>query len=181
MDMGTGTADSGALGAREHGRGEADDIGNTEWWCRWCGQPVRLIGADGSPEQMRMAVHAATGDERGGLDGHAAAPQNYEPPLWRAARILTDEFGGAFDISARFGMLRADWAGGRHGRDRRAYPGRGVLPDRARVAGEGRRRQTDPVGAPGGGADVRGVVHQPLAVDQPLVRVSHACDATDPE
>jgi hypothetical protein len=112
MDMGTGTADSGALGAREHGRGEADDIGNTEWWCRWCGQPVRLIGADGSPEQMRMAVHAATGDERGGLDGHAAAPQNYEPPLWRAARILTDEFGGAFDISARFGMLRADWAGG---------------------------------------------------------------------
>jgi hypothetical protein len=40
------------------------------------------------------------------------APQNYEPPLWRSARILAAEFDGLFEISARFNFLRADWTGG---------------------------------------------------------------------
>jgi len=84
----------------------------TEWWCRWCGKKVLLIGPADLHEQYRKAVHAATGFEQGGLDKHNAAPQNYEPPLWRSARILTAEFDGVFDISARFNMLRADWAGG---------------------------------------------------------------------
>jgi hypothetical protein len=76
-------------------------------WCRWCGKRVRLAG-DGEPE-MRKAVHSASGRETG-EDGHIAAPQDSEPPLWKAARELEAEFGGAFRISARFGFLRADWA-----------------------------------------------------------------------
>jgi hypothetical protein len=59
---------------------------------------------------MRKAVHAATGEERGGPDGHLASPIDHEPVLWKAARVLAEEFGGVFSISARFGFLRADWA-----------------------------------------------------------------------
>lgn len=86
------------------------DTETTQRWCRWCGKKVLLLG-EGEPE-MRKAVHEATGDEQGDLDRHNAAPQNYEPPLWRSARILTAEFGGALEISARFNFLRADWAAG---------------------------------------------------------------------
>lgn len=77
-------------------------------WCRRCGEPV-LRDGDGDPH-LRRAVHAATGMERGGPEGHLAAPVDFEPPLWRAARELGAEFGGDFEISARFGVLRADWA-----------------------------------------------------------------------
>jgi hypothetical protein len=109
MDMGTGTADSGALGAREHGRVEADDIGNTEWWCSRCGQPVLLLGGDDVPVSLRKAVHAATGDDKGAPDGHLAMPVGYEPPLWQAARELETETGGLFSFLVSFGRLRADW------------------------------------------------------------------------
>lgn len=85
--------------------------GATGWWCRWCGKAVRHLGADGLADEFRRAVHADTGLEIGDLDRHAAAPQNFEPPLWKSARILSAEFGGRFDISARFNFLRADWAG----------------------------------------------------------------------
>jgi hypothetical protein len=111
IDMGTGTANSGALGDRQHGRGDACGTGHTEWWCRWCGKKVLLVGGTGLSPEDRKAVHADTGYEHGDLDRHNAAPQNYEPPLWKSARILTAEFGGAFEIGARFNFLRADWAG----------------------------------------------------------------------
>lgn len=80
------------------------------FWCRRCGKPVLVddIG-DGEPE-LRRAVHAATGDERGGPERHIAAPVDCEPPLWAAARVLRDQFRGLFDFDARFGILRADWA-----------------------------------------------------------------------
>jgi hypothetical protein len=109
MDMGTGTADDDALGARQHGRGETEDIGCTEWWCSRCGQPVELLGRDDVPVSLRKAVHAATGDERGAPDGHPAAPVGYEPPLWQAARELDAETGGLFSFLVSFGRLRADW------------------------------------------------------------------------
>jgi hypothetical protein len=80
------------------------------WWCRRCGKPVRVDGADDGEPELRRAVHAATGDERGGPEGHIAAPVDCEPPLWRAARELRAEFRGLFDFSARFAVLRADWA-----------------------------------------------------------------------
>jgi hypothetical protein len=80
----------------------------TDWWCNWCGQPVRLEG-DGNPTAaLRKAVHEATG-KRAGPDGHTAAPVGDEPSLWKAARELEEETGGAFSLSARFGLLRADW------------------------------------------------------------------------
>jgi hypothetical protein len=109
------------------GMGHAEVTG---WWCRHCGQPVRLEGA-GEPE-MRKAVHAATGRERG-PDTHLAAPQDTEPPLWASARRLEAEFGGAFTIEARFGFLRADWA-------RRAVPGGTPVHTEARSEDEMRRK-----------------------------------------
>jgi hypothetical protein len=80
-----------------------------DWWCRHCGQPVRIDGGDDKPIRLRKAVHAATGLERGLPEGHLAAPIDFEPPLWKAAREITAETGGLLDISARFGFLRADW------------------------------------------------------------------------
>jgi hypothetical protein len=93
------------------GTAPGEDAG---WWCRRCGQPVELLGGDADP-LLRRAVHAATGDERGGPEGHLAAPADFEPPLWRAARELRAEFGGVFEVGARFGVLRADWADRPHG------------------------------------------------------------------
>jgi hypothetical protein len=79
------------------------------WWCRRCGQPVRLEGGEAVEEGYRKAVHAATGLETGGPEGHLAAPVDHEPPLWKAARELAGEYEGAFTLDARFGFLRADW------------------------------------------------------------------------
>lgn len=78
-------------------------------WCRRCGQPVELIGAEAVEEGYRRAVHAATGREAG-PDTHLAAPVDHEPPLWKAARELAGEYDGVFTLDARFGFLRADWA-----------------------------------------------------------------------
>ena len=75
-------------------------------WCRWCGERVEYDGGEGDPA-MRKAVHAGTGREKG-PDGHLAAPQDFEPPLWKAARELTAEFGRRFTVTARLGLLRAD-------------------------------------------------------------------------
>lgn len=74
------------------------------WWCRHCGQPVVIL-----EKPPRKAVHAGTGLEKA-PDLHLAAPMDHEPSLWKAARELRAEFGGAFVLSARFGILRADWA-----------------------------------------------------------------------
>jgi hypothetical protein len=79
-----------------------------EWWCSRCGQPVQLLGGDDVPVSLRKAVHAVTGSETGAA-GHLAVPVGYEPPLWQAARELMEETGGAFDVSAEHGFLRADW------------------------------------------------------------------------
>lgn len=78
-------------------------------WCRRCGQPVRLAGGDRVEDEFRKAVHADTGQEGGRPDGHLAAPISYEPPLWRAARVLGAEFP-EFHLDAWLGILRADWA-----------------------------------------------------------------------
>jgi hypothetical protein len=77
------------------------------WWCRWCGRQVTVTGAD---PQFAKAIHMKTGSETGPPDGHVAAPIDYEPPMWKAARELADDYHGAFTLSARFGILRADWS-----------------------------------------------------------------------
>jgi len=79
-------------------------------WCRRCGQPARRDGDADEDPLVRRAVHAATGDERGAPDGHLVAPVDFEPPLWRAAREIAAEFRGLFTLTARLGVLRADWA-----------------------------------------------------------------------
>lgn len=76
-------------------------------WCRRCGKRVTVTGDD---PQLGKAVHTATGSETGAPDGHLAAPMDYEPPIWKAAREAAAEYGGAFIVEARFGFLRADWS-----------------------------------------------------------------------
>jgi len=71
-------------------------------WCSACGK--RVITRGGRP------VHARTGRESD-LDGHRASPVGTEPPLWKAAREIQADYGRVFTVSARFGVLRADWAG----------------------------------------------------------------------
>jgi hypothetical protein len=88
---------------------------DADWWCRRCGRPVLVDGGGDDEPELRRAVHAATGDERGGPEGHIAAPVDYEPPLWAAARELRGQFRGLFDFDARFNILRADWADLPHG------------------------------------------------------------------
>ena len=58
---------------------------------------------------LAKAVHKATGLERGTPDGHLAAPIEFEPTLWRWARELTAAYRGVFRVTARLGVLRADW------------------------------------------------------------------------
>lgn len=81
-------------------------------WCRLCGEPVRLSGPEVMPE-LRRAVHAATGLEKGpghGDEGwHIAMPSTENPVLRAEADALEAEFGGRFSVSARFGFFRADW------------------------------------------------------------------------
>jgi hypothetical protein len=74
-------------------------------WCRRCGKRVTLTGSD---PQFGKAVHTASERELGD-DGHMVAPIDYEPPLWKAAREIAAGYGGAFTVSARLGILRADW------------------------------------------------------------------------
>lgn len=70
------------------------------FWCMACGDRAVLSGG--------TAVHAAT-FSRTGPDGHAADVTDREPPLWQAARRIEADYGGAFTVTARFGILRADW------------------------------------------------------------------------
>lgn len=72
-----------------------------ELWCARCGKRAAEAGG--------TAVHAATGS-RTGPDGHPVAPVPCEPPLWHAAREIAADYAGVFDVSARFGILRADWS-----------------------------------------------------------------------
>lgn len=52
--------------------------GMTALCCRWCGEPVRVLGKSTLSMSMRPAVHAVTGAERGPGPGkcssHLAAP-----------------------------------------------------------------------------------------------------------
>lgn len=73
-------------------------------WCRWCGQQVEERGGEAP------AVHKKTGLERGSPDGHLAAPLDFEPVLWRWAREVAVKYKGVFAVTARLGILRADWA-----------------------------------------------------------------------
>lgn len=72
-----------------------------EWWCRFCGEPVRRTRG-GLPGD---AVHEAEP-----ADGHETAPTDEDPVLRREADAIEAEFGGRFTISVRFGFFRADWA-----------------------------------------------------------------------
>lgn len=71
------------------------------FWCRHCGQRAAYSGG--------TSVHAET-LRRTGPDGHQASAVAGEPPLWRAAREIGADYGGAFAVSAKFGILRAGWA-----------------------------------------------------------------------
>jgi hypothetical protein len=72
MDMETGTGH-----AVRNVDGPAETL-----WCRRCGESVRLDGSPLVPEQMRKAVHAATGSETG-PDGHVAAPTDQPAEVTR--------------------------------------------------------------------------------------------------
>lgn len=74
-------------------------------WCADCGKLVTATAG--------KAVHAARGNPLGYPDGHRAAPVDREPELWRAARRIAADYGGMFTLTARFGILRADWQPGK--------------------------------------------------------------------
>jgi len=80
-------------------------------WCRRCGKRVTVTGDD--PDLAR-AVHAGSGQEQG-ADGHLAAPVGFEPEPWRTAREVAADYGGAFDVDARLGLLCAYWKPGAAG------------------------------------------------------------------
>lgn len=91
----------------------AKEPARASFWCKACGQPVRLTGSTLWPD-FRKAVHAATGEETGpgyGEDGrHAAQPTDEDPVLRAQADEVEREFGGLFRISVRFrGLWRAEW------------------------------------------------------------------------
>lgn len=77
-------------------------------WCQWCGQFVIRAGRE-EEGGLAHAVHALTGLEQA-PDGHLAAPIDHEPLLWKDAREVTAEYDGIFTVTARFRILRADWA-----------------------------------------------------------------------
>lgn len=97
-------------------------------WCARCGKRVLLAAG--------AAVHAATLARAGSPDGHDAMAVSEEPPLWKAAREIEADYGGAFTVSARFGFLRADWA---------AWSGKGTPAHYEAPGEDGLRRQLDAV------------------------------------
>jgi hypothetical protein len=103
-----------ATGEAGTGRPELDEqagqAAKARWWCSRCGQPARLEGPDDIPRTLRKAVHDFTSQEKG-PDGHLVLPVDEEPPLWAAVRRLRAEVGAEVDITARFGVLRADFPG----------------------------------------------------------------------
>ena len=57
---------------------QAAPAAGTSLWCRYCDEPVMLLGQPGTDSlfpSLRKAVHAATGSETG-PDGHVAAPMD---------------------------------------------------------------------------------------------------------
>jgi hypothetical protein len=82
----------------------------TEWWCSRCGRRARLEGPADLPRTLRKAVHDFTNQEKG-PDGHLMVPVDEEPPLWAAVRRLKAEAGDDVDLTARYGVLRADFPG----------------------------------------------------------------------
>lgn len=85
------------------------------FWCGKCKDPVRLLGPGIWPRTLKV-VHAATGEEKGpGHDPqgwHLATPTDEDPVLRAEADAIMVEFGGAFILTTRFGIFRADWAPG---------------------------------------------------------------------
>jgi hypothetical protein len=87
---------------------------STGAWCRACKEPVKLLGSEVAPPELRPAVHAATRQEKGpghGDEGwHIAIPTDENPVLRAEADRIEAELCRAFTLSARFGFLRADWS-----------------------------------------------------------------------
>jgi hypothetical protein len=97
------------LGVTGMAGGAAPQAVGTGYWCKWCGEPVRLKGRNVFPE-LRRAVHAATGREVGpgfGEDGsHAAMPTDQNPVLRAEANAIQALFPEV-KVSVRFGIFRA--------------------------------------------------------------------------
>lgn len=70
-------------------------------WCSVCGERAAADAAG-------KAVHAADGRKLA-ADGHRVAAVDLEPELWAAARAVAADYRGVFRVTARFGILRADW------------------------------------------------------------------------
>ena len=70
-------------------------------WCSTCGKPAVRLEKDFPP------VHEADG-KRFGFDGHPCLGADDEPPLWAAARRVAGDYP-MVRVTARFGILRADW------------------------------------------------------------------------
>jgi hypothetical protein len=74
--------------AMEHAASELAGDEPQRWWCRRCREPVSVIGAASLPPALRRGVHAATGSETGGPDGHLAAPIGSRPRELAAASAV---------------------------------------------------------------------------------------------
>ena len=90
---------SAALQSDAGDTGERQATG--QLWCARCGKRAAPAGG--------TVVHAVTGSRTGPPDGHTADPVGAEPPQWKAAREIAADYAGAFDVTAFFGILRADW------------------------------------------------------------------------
>jgi hypothetical protein len=89
----------------ETAQGEGTGTATGMRWCSKCGELVEV-----GEGMLARAVHKRTGRERGAPDGHIAAPIEFEPLLWRQAREVREMYGATFTVTARLGILRADWA-----------------------------------------------------------------------
>jgi len=88
-----------------------DEAAPQGMWCKVCKEPVTLTGAADLPQEMRAAVHVATGTEAGPGPGdgtHLAVPTPQDPVFREQADRIERDFP-PLKLSVRLGYFWATW------------------------------------------------------------------------